>query len=141
MKRKWSLTLIVNIVVCALSAQAQGPLFIAAPGSPVAVGEGSGHMVLADVNRDGKIDLITQHLQQRVVAVQLGDGTGRFMPAPGSPIALSYSPGDVKQGDVNGDGITDLGATSSERDTVDIFLGNGSGKFSLAPGSPFLASA
>jgi hypothetical protein len=102
------------------------------------VGEGSGHVVLADVNRDGKPDLLAQHLLQHVVTVHLGDGAGRFAAAPGSPITLSYSPGDIKPGDVNGDGMPDICVTSSERDAVDVFLGNGSGKFSPAPGSPFL---
>jgi hypothetical protein len=106
----------------------------------VAVGEGSGHLVLADVNRDGKPDLLAQHLLQRVVTVQLGDGAGRFASAPGSPIRLSYSPGDIKVGDVNGDGAPDLCGASSERDAVDVFLGDGRGKFSPAPGSPFLVS-
>ena len=135
-------TLIVFVVMgCAMQAYAQSPLFSPAPGSPVTVGEGSGRVVLVDVNRDGRLDLVTQHLQRRIVAVHLGDGTGRFATAPGSPITLTYSPGDIKLGDVNSDGILDLGVTNSERDAVDIFLGNGSGKFSLAPGSPFLASA
>src|SRR5215213_11032176 len=119
----------------------QGPLFSPAPGSPVTVGAGSGHVVLADINGDGHLDLVTQHLQTRIVSVQLGDGTGRFTAAPGSPISLSYSPGDIKLGDVNGDKIPDLGVSSSERDQVDIFLGNGKGGFGRAPGSPFTASA
>jgi VCBS repeat protein len=57
-----------------------------------------------------------------------------------SPIRLAYSPGDVKTADLNGDGIPDLGVTSSEKDAVDIFLGDGSGRFKLAPGSPFTVS-
>ncbi len=122
-----------------MQIRSQVPLFSPAP--QAAVGEGSGKVLLADVNRDGHLDLLTQHLQRRVVTVQLGDGTGRFAAAPGSPIPLSYSPGDIKLGDVNNDGVLDLGVTSSERDAVDIFLGNGSGRFSLASGSPFLASA
>lgn len=124
----------------ASQAQSQGPMFSPAPGSPVVVGEGSGYLVLADVNRDGRLDLVTQHLLRRVVTVQLGDGTGRFAMAPGSPITLAYSPGNIKLGDVNNDGLLDLGVTSSERDTVDIFLGDGSGKFTLAPGSPSVVS-
>jgi hypothetical protein len=124
-----------------IQAHSEGPLFSPAPGSPVVVGEGSGYVVLADVNRDGRLDLVTQHLQRRVVTVQLGDGTGRFAMAPGSPIALAYSPGNIKLGDVNNDGLLDLCVTGSERDTVDIFLGDGSGKFSLAPGSPSVVSA
>jgi len=126
---------------CVVQAQAQGPLFSPAPGSPAVVGEGSGYLVLADVNRDGRLDLVSQHLQRRVVTVQLGDGTGRFAMAPGSPIALAYSPGNIKLGDVNNDGLLDLCVTGSERDAVDIFLGDGSGKFSLAPGSPSVVSA
>src|SRR5882724_1192967 len=124
----------------ASQAHSQSPLFSPAPGSPVVVGEGSGYVVLADVNRDGRLDLVSQHLQRRVVTIHLGDGTGRFAMAPGSPIALAYSPGNIKLGDVNSDGILDLCVTGSERDTVDIFLGDGSGKFSPAPGSPAVVS-
>jgi len=124
-----------------LFVYAQAPQFSPAPGLPVVVGEGSGFIVLADVNRDGKLDLITQHLQQRAVTVQLGDGTGRFAPAPGSPIKLAYSPGDIKLGDVNGDGVLDLAVTGGERDSVDIFIGDGNGGFNRAPGAPFLVSA
>ncbi len=126
-------------VISGADVYSQSPLFIST-GSPVTVGEGSGHLVLADINRDGHLDLVSQHLQRHMVAVQLGDGTGRFTAAPGSPITLDYSPGDIEVGDVNKDGLLDLGVTSSERDAVDIFLGQGSGRFNPAPGSPFLVS-
>lgn len=125
---------------CAFVGLMQNAPFIPAPGSPVDVGQGSGHLVLADVNRDGKLDLIAQHLMQHMVTVHLGDGTGRFSAAPGSPIRLAYSPGDVKSADLNGDDIPDLGVTSSDKDTVDIFLGDGTGKFKLDAGSPHTVS-
>ncbi len=123
--------------VWAMQAQSQGPLFSPAPGSPVLVGEGSGLLALADVNRDGNLDLIAQHLQQRSLTVHLGDGAGRFSPAPGSPIKLAYMPGGMKIGDVNGDNLPDIVVTSGERNAVDIYLGSAGGNFSLAPGSPF----
>lgn len=119
----------------------QGPLFSPAPGSPVVVGEGSGRVVLADVNGDGRLDLLTCHLLQKFVAVHLGDGTGRFVAAPGSPIAMKIQPGDIKLADLNGDKIPDLVVTHSERDCVDIFAGNGRGGFGLSPGSPLTVSA
>jgi hypothetical protein len=128
-------------VVWAQQAQSQGPLFSPAPGSPVVVGEGSGRVVLADVNGDGRLDMLTCHLRQEFVAVQLGDGAGRFVAAPGSPIALKTQPGDIKLADLNGDKIPDLAVTHSERDSVDIFFGDGKGGFKLAPGSPFTVSA
>ena len=114
----------------------QDPLFT--PGSPVTVGAGSGKVLLLDVNGDGRLDLLTQHLLRSVVAVQIGDGTGRFV--TGSSITLGYQPGDIKLGDVNGDKILDLVVTRSEPNKIDIFFGNGRGGFSLAPGSPFTVS-
>jgi len=69
------------------------------------------------------------------------DGAGRFVAAPGSPIAMKTQPGDIKVADLNGDKIPDLIVTHSERDCVDIFLGNGDGGFRLAPGSPLTVSA
>lgn len=134
--------LIASIAMgCAMNVDAQSPLFRPVSGAPVTIGEGSGRVVLADVNRDGRLDLVTQHLQRREVRVHLGDGTGHFAAAAGSPMTLAYSPGDIKLGDVNGDGLLDLCVTNSEGAAVDIFLGNGSGRFSLAPGSPFVARA
>ncbi len=131
--------LILVALSWALQAPSQSPLFSPAPGSPVKVGEGSGKILLVDVNGDGNLDLITQHLLRSVVAVQLGDGTGRF--TAGSSITLGYQPGDLKLGDINGDKILDLVVTRSEPNKVDIFFGNGKGGFSLAPGSPVTVSA
>lgn len=122
-------------------AQSQGPLFKPAPGSPIVVGEGSGRILLADVNGDGLLDLLTSHLMQKFVGVHLGDGQGRFVAAPGSPIALKTQPGDIKLADLNGDKIPDLVVTHSERDCVDIYFGNGQGGFRLTPGSPLTVSA
>lgn len=128
------------VMGCAGQVHAQGLLFGPAPGSPVAVGPGSGQVILADVSGDGRLDMLTRHLQQQLVAVQLGDGQGRFSAAPTGPISLDYPPGDMQLGDVNHDNIPDLGVRRSDRDSVDIFLGNGRGGFSRGPGSPFMAT-
>jgi FG-GAP-like repeat len=129
---------------CCLAAgyhpQTPNPLFVPAPGSPATVGEGSGKIVLVDVNGDGRLDLVTCHLMQKLVAVHLGDGTGRFVAAPGSPIVFKIQPGDIKLADLNGDRIPDLVVTHSERDCVDFFVGNGQGGFKLDPRSPLTVS-
>lgn len=118
----------------------QSPLFAPAPTSPITVGPGLNEVILADINRDRHLDMITRHSKDQTVAVLLGDGKGGFKPAAGSPISFDYYLGDVKVGDVNNDKILDLGVTSSDRDTVDILLGDGKGGFRRAPGSPFTAS-
>jgi hypothetical protein len=133
--------LVLVALVWAVQAQSQSYLFSPAPGSPVVVGEGSGRLVLADINGDSRLDLVTSHLLRRQLTVEIGDGTGRFAAAAGSPIVLAYPPGDIKLGDINNDGVSDLVVTNSDRDNVDIFLGDGKGGFGLAPGSPFTASA
>ena len=128
-------------LVWSLQAESQSPLFIPAPGSPFVVGEGSGRLLLVDVNGDRRLDLLSCHLLQKFVGVHLMDGAGRFVAAPGSPIAMKTQPGDIKVADLNGDKIPDLVVTHSERDCVDIFLGNGDGGFRLAPRSPLTVSA
>ncbi|HWQ35497.1 MAG TPA: VCBS repeat-containing protein [Blastocatellia bacterium] len=142
MKRQpWLSLMLLAALNCVPSTRAQAPLFTPAPGSPVSVGEGSGLLALADVNRDGKLDLIAQHLLQHLVTVHLGDGAGRFTAAPGSPLKLAWMPGAFKPGDVNGDGVPDLVVTGGDNGVVEIFSGNGSGGFARAPGSPFQAGA
>jgi len=131
----------ILVLIALVGAIQSQSLFSPAPESPVVVGEGSGKLVLADVNGDGRLDMVTCHLLRRLVTAQIGDGTGRFAAAAGSPIVLGYQPGDIKLGDVNNDGILDLVVTNSDRDSVDVYIGNGKGGFSLAPGSPFTASA
>lgn len=117
------------------------PLFAAAP--PVAVGKGSGEVVLADINRDGHLDLVTKHLLGRSVALLFGDGKGRFVRAAGSPIRFGYRPGAIAVGDVNHDTMLDLVVASrpSDKENVDILLGDGRGGFRPAAGSPVTVSA
>jgi len=117
--------------------------FVAGPGSLVKVGPGSGGLVLADVNCDGHLDLITQHLLYRNVAVQLGDGKGNFVPAHKSPMNLDYEPAAIAVADVNNDAILDLGIASrdSDKEYVHIYLGNDPVGFIEVVGSPFAVSA
>jgi VCBS repeat protein len=133
-------TLVLAALVAVIQVNSQSPLFIPAPGSPAVIGKGPGQVSLADINGDGRLDLVTRHLLERSLTALLGDGTGRFAAAPGGQINLNYMPGDVELGDVNGDKILDLCVTNSDRDAVDIFLGDGKGGFNRAAGAPFTVS-
>lgn len=142
MMSKFFVTVAVIIGICwNTQVFSQSPLFAPAPASPITVGPGLNEVILADINRDGHLDMVTRHSEDRTVAVLLGDGKGAFKPATGSPLSFGYYLGDVKVGDVNNDKLLDLGVTSSDRDTVDILLGDGKGGFRPVSGSPFKASA
>src|SRR5438045_3972296 len=76
----------------------------------------------------------------RLTVLPLEDRTAPavFTPAPGSPFSAGGSnTQSLTTGDFNGDGRSDLVTTNYGSDTVSVFLGNGSGGFAAAPGSPF----
>jgi hypothetical protein len=142
--RKFTVVLIASVwIPCGSQAQSQEPLVMPAPSSPVMVGRGSGHILLADINRDGHLDLVAQHLLSSSITLLSGDGKGRFASMDGAPMRLGYHPGNIALGDVNHDGILDLGVTSKDEKSeyVHVLLGNGSGGFGPVPGSPFAVSA
>ena len=92
---------------------------------------------------DGHLDLVTQHLLSSSVALLSGDGKGHFASFDGAPMRLGYQPGAITIGDVNHDGILDLGVTSRDDNSeyVHVLLGNGRGSFKPVSGSPFTVSA
>jgi len=89
----------------------------------VNAGARAGEIVLADVNGDSRLDLVTGTAANTVV-VLLGDGAGRFRPAPGSPYPTGRGPWGVAVADVNGDGKPDILTANFEDDSVRILLGN-----------------
>ena len=110
--------------------------FSPATGSPVAVGNSPLSVAVGDFNRDGRPDLATVNFSSNNVSILLGNGTGGFSPAAGSPVAVGTGPRSVAVGDFNGDGRPDLAVGNGTSDNVTILLGNGTGGFSPAAGSP-----
>lgn len=96
--------------------------FRPAPGSPLDIGERGGEIVLADFDRDGRLDLATGTAADHV-ALWLGDGTGRFAAAPGSPYPAPRGPWSLDAGDLNGDGKPDLVVSGFEAGSVMVLLG------------------
>jgi hypothetical protein len=128
---------------CGSQAPSQEHLLSPAPSSPVIVGGGSGRVLLADLDGDGHLDLITQHILSSRVSLLAGDGRGHFAPFAGAPSGLGYQPGAIAIGDLDRDGIPDLGVATRDGDSeyVHVLRGDGRGRFAPFPGSPYAASA
>ena len=118
------------------NAQTAGALFIPAPGSPISIGSNPRDIALGDINRDGKLDIVTCN-EGDTVTIFLGNGRGGFTPAPGP--AITAAAHIIAIGDVNNDRFLDLATTHHDAVGVTILLGNGASRFSPAGGSPFAA--
>jgi hypothetical protein len=99
-------------------------------------GKGAGFIAVADVNEDGKPDLVVANADAETVTVLLGNGRGNFHPAPGSPICAGHLPNDIAIADMNRDGHLDLVIANHQSPYVTILLGDGKGGFHPGPGSP-----
>ena len=108
-------------------------------------GEGSFSMAMADVNGDGKLDLLVantclnnSNCTNGTVGVLFGNGDGTFQP----PVAYGAGGVDtfaVALADVNGDGKLDLlvanacnNNSSCNNGSVGVLLGNGDGTYQAA---------
>jgi uncharacterized protein (TIGR03437 family) len=111
--------------------------FTAAPGSPFSAGADPIFVAAGDFHGGGKPDLAIVNEGKGTVTVLLNNGSGGFTASPASPFTVGSQPVAVAVGDFNGDGKTDLVVTNSGDNTVTELLGNGSGGFTQAAGSPF----
>lgn len=103
--------------------------FSHAPGSPYTLTHEAFGVVAADVNRDGKADLLAATVDSTSapyngsVTVLLHQG-GRFAPAPGTPYRVRPGAYTIAVGDVNEDGLVDVAASSFESDSLTLLLGS-----------------
>lgn len=79
-----------------------------------------------DWNGDGAADLgVGSGEGETGVAVLLGDGSGGFAPAPGSPWDGGHGPKALAVADIDGDGREDLVVTAWDAPRVTILFGGG----------------
>jgi hypothetical protein len=93
----------------------------------------------ADLNKDGRADIVTTNFEGGNVTILLADGKGTFKEPKGSPFEANKQPFGVAIGDLNGDGNPDLAVghysghiTDTSGDRMSILLGSGDGTFRLA---------
>jgi FG-GAP-like repeat len=115
--------------------QTAGPVRFDVTSMPV--GRQPGTVQIGDVDGDGRADVLTTTDGGRSLHVLLGDGRGRFAPAPGSPVALPIAANLIALGDCDGDGKADVALTGHDSNDVQLHRGDGRGRFSPMPGSPF----
>ena len=103
-----------------------------APQTTTAGISGFSLVTVADLNGDGKLDLITSNFNNSFVGVFLGNGDGTFQPE--QTYAVGLDPEGIVVGDVNGDGKPDIitanyGSRNAKGSTVSVLLNNGAGTF------------
>lgn len=92
-------------------------------------------MAVADINGDGRPDLVTPG--PRGIAIALAAGSKRFGFERVRPVDAD-TPFGVAVGDFDGDGRADLLSGSGQSSgAVQVFLGRGNGSFDEHPDSPF----
>ena len=90
----------------------------------IAVGNGPNNAAAADLDRDGKQDLVVSNYAGNSISVLLGNGNGTFVPA-----VATAAPGAafVAIGDINYDEVADIVVSNYNDNAVTIFQGNGDG--------------
>jgi glucose/arabinose dehydrogenase len=91
------------------------------------VGRDPHSVVTADVNRDGKLDLVVADSGSDDAAVLLGAGNGSFLAA--RRFRTGHRPKYVTASDLDGDGTVDLASANQDASTASVLLGAGDGTF------------
>jgi hypothetical protein len=95
-----------------------------------ATGSDPDGLFAADLNGDGKLDLIAANNGSNTIAVLLNNGNGTF--APGVAYPVGTLPFAVSGGDFLGNGQIDVAVVNNGSNTISILPGNGNGTFNTA---------
>ena len=89
---------------------------------------------IADLNRDGKADIVATHHEINALTVMIGDGRGGFTEATGSPVDFGIGFFHLIIADVDRDATMDIVATTGN--SLRVLLGDGRGAFKQAASIP-----
>jgi hypothetical protein len=84
-------------------------------------------IAVADLNEDGKLDIVVANGAETDVAVFLGNGDGTF--GAEQLFAVGNGANSVAIADLNGDGAPDLMVANQGDGTISVLLGSGNGTF------------
>lgn len=87
-------------------------------------------IVTADINGDGKLDLVTSNVDTNNLLIFMGNGDGTF--APAVTHTIGNSSGWIAIEDLNSDGRLDLVMTHFNANNLSVLYGNGDGTFGAA---------
>jgi len=109
---------------------------VPAPGGPLP-GAGSNGVVVADFNRDGRLDVAGVGNDESTLYAYLGTGGG-FVAAPGSPYAVGANPRAVVVGHFNSDRRPDLVTANGSAASISVLLSarRARAAVDVRPGSP-----
>lgn len=112
------------------------------PTAKYATGASVTQIATADFNGDGRADLAAVNPTTNDVRIFLGVSGGGFTYAPGVKLTTAGAGArGIAVGDFNGDRHTDFAVANFNTNNVEVFLGDGAGHFTSAPGSPFATGA
>jgi hypothetical protein len=140
--RSWGLLVAASLIVALwLAASANAAVTFSRTDYVLAQATGSTHppligesnpqlnqgLVAADLNKDGKPDLVAADSQYSKVYVLLNNGDGSFSPATGSPFdTVCHQPTSLAAANVDGDGNPDV-VVGCEDSGIRVLLGDGHG--------------
>jgi hypothetical protein len=96
----------------------------------IAVGNSPSSVIGADVNNDGKVDLICTDSKDNTLTVLTNDGNGNFVFSATLNLNPYINPACVTAVDVNGDSNLDLVVALYASSTLMVLTNDGSGNFS-----------
>jgi len=94
---------------------------------------------IADLNGDGRFDLVAANAGSSAVSVWLGNGDATF--GARMDFAVGAEPKNVAIGDLNGDGRLDLVTANQAGASVSVLLANATGDFGFGPAADYAACA
>ena len=131
-----------NSVTILVNQNSSQGTFAQATGSPISLGIARAAapathpgIASATFTASGCHDLVASDPLANVVNVLISNCDGTFQKPAAIPVG--FNPTAIATGDFNGDGKQDFAVANEADDSISIFLGDGTGKFTAAKNSPF----